>query len=309
MTSHDNSQKRESQEKELPKASIRLEFFRHDEKDRKEGEKYHPVQGGVSLKGRENAQKIGAEKKPVPEVGIIYGSPRKRSTESGYHQLFARKDEVVPDMTMQDIERLLEDSLGFRKGQRKHMETDLLDFYWEGEFKDEANKWYEAKKLMEFMLHKSDDLAREKKDTASTTYSRSAANVARLVDRFVRAYPTVKSIIRRDSERDVEKRQYEKFGNELQRFLSSHGSVIESFLLKVIEKTKGREAAEKSVGTLIANKGFSPSEGFSLRIEEGDDDMAIIIITCKDREWNIDVRVLSDIIRDADALDREIKES
>ena len=283
---------RESRES-LPKASIHLEFFRHDDKAKAaEGQPDTTVR--LTEKGRKHASEVGKEKNPNPEVAVAFGSSRERSVETAMRQMLADQPEIGEDTTLEDIKELVAGSV---KVGRKDMVDERLNFVWEGQFKDAAMDHYVNKKdYLLFAVEESDDLVRKLKDHSSTSYSRQAAGIAEIVRRYLEILPNFQRLVADNPDK------YLKFQNELQRFLGSHATVTESFLMKVIEKTKGRDDVMKFIESLPDKNGFGFSEGFSLDLV-GDETGTDIVLKYKDQQWELTPELIDEIIKDKEALD------
>ena len=109
-------------------------------------------------------------------------------------------------------------------------------------------------RYFDWLVHESSDLI-PAGSKENWSLNRQAANIASEIDRYVRISGRFDNIV---------KEKGSDFGNKMERFLGSHSGVLESFLIKVIEKTKGTEEAEKFVQAIP--EGFDFSEGFSTKI-------------------------------------------
>lgn len=119
----------QSKEKETIVPSIRLEFFRHDEREpMAEGQTDdHPVT--LSQKGRKHAVEIGKTKNPQSEVGVAYDSPRVRSKETALRQLLTNEEEITSADSYDDIKRKINQYFKARKfTARKDYTDERLNF-------------------------------------------------------------------------------------------------------------------------------------------------------------------------------------
>jgi hypothetical protein len=290
-------------------ATIRIEIFRHDEKaentnavEQTPGEDIDkPVR--LSKAGRLHATEVGKKKSLHPEVGIVYGSSRDRTTETALRQLLSN-EETIGDASLEQIKELIG---GHVKVGKKDKTTELLDFNFDGsvKFKDSTREHFLNKKdLLVWYLEESDNLIRTEKDNISTSYSRLAGNVAELVLRYVDMYPNWQRVASEHPEK------YSKFNNELQRLFGTHQGVSEAFLMKILEKTKGRDDVYKFIDSLKSKNGFSYSEGSSIIIAGSDvDSRKQITIKIGDEEIAIDDELVRQIMSDRDELNMEIKKS
>ena len=292
-----------SPENEPPEPSIRLEFFRHDEKDK-------PTTAGprigdefvrLTQKGREHSTEVGKTKNPEPEVGLAYGSSRERSTEAALRQLLAEETEIGSNDSLEDIQRKISEQLTVGK---KNIVSENLNFNWDGsqEFHDVAYDHYlRTKDALVFILEESDALVRKIGDEKSTSYSRAAARIAELVEKYIEIFPQWEKITAKDPEK------YAQHQNEMQRFMGSHQDALEPFLLKIIDMTNGRAAVEAFIDSLPDKNGFGFGEGFSVRIVRDAAGEPLAHISFKGQEWTVDAKVIKNIIQDGRALDEEIR--
>lgn len=283
--------------------SIRLEFFRHDEKEKASTAGLRPGDEQVRLtkQGREHSTEVGKTKDPHPEVGVAYGSPRERSMEAALRQLLANED-VAPEDTLEDVRGKIGEEL---KHGKKEVVSEKLNFNWNGSEvfnKTAYDRAFGPKDSLVFLREESDDLVKQLGDMESTSYSRGAANIAELVQKYFEILPQWERIAEQKPE------LYAQFKNELQRFFGSHQDVLELFLMKVIEKNDGPEGVEKFLASLPDKNGFGYSQGYSIKISQGEDGRPSAVITYNNEEWELTPEMLKEIIDERDALDREIAE-
>ncbi len=295
----------EKQEKIKP-ATIRLEFFRHDDKaasaipsSNEEADREVPL----SDHGRIHATEIGKEKNPNPEVALAYSSPRKRTTETALRQIFTDNEELNNNLSLDDINFLIDENLSLGKKCRT---TELLDFNYTGSdrFRQAAAEHYgKGKDLLVWYLEESDNLVISENDQICTSYSRLAGNVAQLVKKYLQAYSRWKDIVAENKDK------YTKFDNQLQRFMGTHQGVAEAFLMKAIEKTGGRNAVYEFINSLKSKNGFDFSEGYSLIISEDDQNKDIekkININYGKKSFMLNESVINNIILDQEELNKHI---
>lgn len=300
MTSFNPEKRGEFHEQEPMPSSIRIEFFRHDDKEKPlpDAPKKPDESVRISEEGRQHATEAGKGKFPNPEVGVVYGSGRDRTTETALRQLLANKEEITPDMTMEDMKTKISEEV---KVGRKDISSSLLNFNFDGSkgFHDAAyDHFLKSKDLLRWYVTESDNVVRAEKDSTSTSYSRLAGNVAELVDKYMKIYPRWKQITESDPDK------YASYHNELQRFMGTHQSVSEAFLMKVLEKTKGVEAVTRFIDSLKDKNGFGSSEGYSLSIHEVDGEITASI-KYGDQETTLHQDVLQQIISERDVLNEE----
>lgn len=280
-----------------PLPSIRLEFFRHDEKESDPGKPEQDIR--LTQAGREHASAVGLEREPQVDVAVVYGSSRVRSTETALRQALAGTGEIGPADSLEDMESMIDSRL--EVGQ-KSLVDERLNFHYGPAYIDPAmERFAKGKDYLVFALMESDNLVKEKKDKESSCYSRQAAGIAEIVERYFDALSRWEQITTEQPDK------YKKSGLELQRFFGSHATVTETFLLKVIEKQEGKEAALGFLGHDLGKNGFGYSEGYSLKISRDEESgEATGELSYKGRTWKIDRELLEEIISDRDELDKSI---
>lgn len=150
--------------------------------------------------------------------------------------------------------------------------------------------------FLKFLIEESDRMAEECGDDKSSTYSRQAAGIAQIVEKYVGIAPRFDSLVREKG-----------YDDELRRLFGSHGGVLESFVAKVIEKTRGREELGRFVGA-VGKQGFGFGEGFRIDIESQEGKGSVARISYERQgetpegsfafSEQIDPALLQDIIRE-----------
>ncbi len=277
------------------KSKIRIEVFRHDQRDKTikvPDEKSRLTKGGSI-----HAKEIGKTKNPNPRVGLAYGSPRERSQETALRALMANEDWVTEDMTMEEILKGIEERGGRGK---KIIASEKLNY--KGDVHPEYAKLYDyhffkACDAIPFLYNESDDLVRKLGDNEDFCYTRQAANVADFVKKYLGVLPHWEKLTE-------EKPEKYKEIDEMQRFLGTHGSVTECFLLKIIEKTEGKDEAKRFIDSLSNKNGIDFSDGISIDLGyEGEE--VKVKISFHDKTWDVDEAMIDNIIEDKTRLDEE----
>lgn len=284
--------------REIQPATIRLEFFRHDEKG-KPGEGQPDAAVRLSEKGRKSAIKKGKEKRPSAEIAMAYGSPRDRAIETAMRQMLASEESITDDMTLEDIRKLVNEEV---KVGRKDIITDKLDPQWRGSedfAKVVYDHYFQKKDALNFMYRESDQLVRNLKDKKSTSFTRQAGNVAELIQRYIDILPTWRKLVEQNPEK------YAQNNQELQRFFGSHHTVPESFLMKVIEKLHGPKAVDDFISELDDKNGFNASEGFNITMTAGKEGVTVTI-KYKDKTFHIEPNIVKKIINEREEFDKSI---
>ena len=128
------------------------------------------------------------------------------------------------------------------------------------------NEAYRDKKYLKFLFENSDDLASELQFEGQTTYSRQASAVAEIIEKYVKICPRWNQLVHDDGK---------KYTDTLERFFGTHQGVIESFLAKVIEHTKGEKEKDKFL-EILKNQGFDYVEGYDVEIISRNDETSQI---------------------------------
>lgn len=285
------------EQEDLSQYTIRLEFLRHDEKEipTKAGDRIGDETVRLTVGGRVNASLAGKDKNPNIGSALAYGSNRMRTQETALRQMLSDEDEITPDDSLEDIEDKMRRHLPVG---RKLIVSDKLDFDWTSnpEFNKVAYDHYLNKKdALLFVYNESDDLARQLSDTTSTTFTRSAGNLAEIVQKYLKILPNWQKTASKGN-----------YGKELQRFCGSHQDVFECFLLKIIEIKEGKQGVLEFLDQLPDKNGFEYSEGYSVVISSKDG-KATIGIEYRNKVWQISSEELSGIINSRDEFDRQIE--
>lgn len=251
------------------KATVLLHFFRHGEqfKDPAKSDPDYELSPAGRSQGLRKSKTI--EERTNLRQAMAFGSPRKRAQQTAAFAMAGQAlDTIVGDESLQELKEKLEEGIGYGS---KVMGDPRLDFFMDKNtpfgkvaFDAFANK----KQYMKFIVEESDTVARELHDEQGSTYGRQARGVAEILKKYL-------TVANRWTEL-VESGKYQD--PKLERFFGSHGGVTESFLLKVIEKTKGISERDKLVA-LMPN-GFDFTEGFDVEImPSGGDTRAAVRIT------------------------------
>lgn len=285
--------------KEQPTSKIVLEIFRHGERQRSKDVPNEELR--LTEKGRKQADKKGKGIKPSPEVSVAVGSPRPRSQETAVRVMLAEKDKITPAMSLEEIEEVINSESKYGK---KIISDPRLDFNVEGPVGEKADKAYDEGRTMEYLVYESDTDAIKFKDKKSTTYTGAAGDLAEIIKKYVRIAPNFDKLVEKNPEK------YARYNNQMERYLGSHQSVIEPFLIKAIEKVRGTEYKDEFVKSLGA--GFEDIEGFRVEINNTTQGVKLEIkYEMNDKQESVEAspEILEEIIKERDELEKKIKES
>lgn len=230
---------------------VSLEFFRHDEKEKSKPDQ--PEQEIPLTKEGRRHSKASSKNKDISQ-SVAFGSRFRRARETATYKMAGNMTDITGDETLEELEKKVNAQL--KVGKKVAVDERLsLEVDEESPYGKEANVAYGKVEWLKFLVEDSDRLANKYEDKESSTYSRQASNIAQIIQKYAKVAPRFDSL--------VQEKGYEK---EMKRFFGSHQGILESFLLKMIEKTKGKEEADRLV-KLLKNQGFDFSEGFHVDID------------------------------------------
>lgn len=248
-------------------SEIVLHLFRHDKKGKAmEGETDQQVR--LTPDGRAHAIEYANPDANLAQ-SVAFGSPRDRAQETAGLHMAGAHENITGDETLDELRVKLDNE--FKLGKAHKIGADpRLDFTSihgsvVGDGCDEA---YAKGVTLEWMVKDSDRLAIENNDEENSTYNRSAAQIANIILKYIKVSENWNKLVANG--------QYED--NKLERFLSSHQTVPESFLAKVVELTKGEDERDRLVDALDKN-GFKFSEGYDIRITRNANDKPTLHLT------------------------------
>ncbi len=130
---------------------------------------------------------------------------------------------------------------------------------------------------MEFIVEKSDGLAKEFGDEKGDTYSRMAGRIAEIIEKYIKIAPRWNELVQ-DEEKD--------YKETLKRYFGTHQGVVETFLAKVIEKTKGVEERNAFV-VALDKQGFGFAEGINIKIKTINNEQVIEVSYKKEKDGKV----------------------
>ena len=285
-------EKTKSFEKEKEYTSkIELHFFRHGER---EPIKEKPnIEIALSQKGREQA--IAKSKKTELSQVVAFGTPRIRAQETAGFVMAGKELALTGEETLKELKKKIDE--GLKIGTKLGIEKKL-DFP-----EDPTTEYYKAVlevfmkegNWLEFLINKSDELAKKYHDKKSFTYSRLAKQIAEIIQKYLKIAPRWNELVQDKSK---------NYKDTLERFMGTHATICESFLAKIIEKTKGKEEQNKFVQILKGGI-FDYVEGFDLEISNTAEGPKIHIYYKKEKDGQkfvfdeyINPKLLDEIIKE-----------
>jgi len=249
-------------------SKIELVFMRHDEKENDKTKSGEEVR--LTLAGKMHA-KEKAEQDDIRQL-VAFGSPRKRTQETAGLVMSGKLEEITGMETLEELKEKLDKDLPLKSGSKIRVD-DRLNF--EADFTSNYGKKVldavKNEKYLKFLVEDSDRLAREENDDKSSTYTKQAQAIASIVEKYYDIAPRFNELVQ-DEDKGYE--------DTMKRFLGSHQGILESFLAKIIEKTKGVEERDKFV-QVLNNQGFDYAEGFEIDIKNKELDEPIVHLSYK----------------------------
>ncbi len=235
-------------------SKIELVFMRHEEKENDKTKSDEEVR--LIPAGKIHAK----EKAEMDDISqsMAFGSPRKRTQETAGLVMSGKLEEITGTETLEELKEKLDKDLPLKSGSkiraddRLNFEVDSASAY--------GKKALEAAKsgnYLKFLVEDSDRLAEEDSNNKSSTYATQAQAIASIIQKYYTIAPRFNELVQ-DKNKNYE--------DTMKRFLGSHQGVLESFLAKLIEKTKGIEERDKFV-KILNNQGFDYAEGFDIDIK------------------------------------------
>jgi hypothetical protein len=250
--------------------------------------------------GREQTFERGKKLNPQVDVALAIGGDRTRTRETSARVMLAN-DGVTPEDSYEDIEAKIDAAMPLHG--KKIVEDIRLGYSDAGPISEAANEAYYAGRYLPFVINESDQKAIELGDVESATYTRMAANVAEIVARYLEVGNNFNRIA---SHTD----KYEKYGNQMERYLGTHISISESFAAKAIEKVQGSSQRDEFLEAVAG--GFAETEGIHLEIiNKGKDQTILMTYKIKDENKQIEIpkEVLDEIIQERKEFEEAVREN
>lgn len=272
-----------------------LEFMRHGEKDANSSK--WDKKRRLTERGREVAQERGHELNPQPEVSLGWGSPRERTQETALRVMLP---DIDKNATMEDMEKLIAEEQKFGK---KMIVDPRLDYVLANPPDEESLRASKENRGLRYIVEKSDSNALEVGDKISSTYTRAAANIAEVINRYVKIGGNFNRIASNEPEK------YSDFKNQLERYLGTSQGITESFVAKIIEMTQGTEKLNEFLKKI--GNGFGEIKGIHVEILNDGYGQKISVsyeLNGKSEVITVDENVLNEIMAERDKFEKEIDE-
>ena len=232
---------------------IDLYFRRHSIKSRHD-ETGADYSVGITDKGKQLARENSFKNVNMRNT-LIVGSPRIRTQETGAFMVLGDMDDITGNETLDELKKILNKDI--KIGSRIAVDNRL-------NFNDDPNspvgkflsEETSAGRFLKALVEDSDRITEETGDTSKSNYSFKAAEIARIIRKYISMSPRWNSLV------SNKENNYEP---TLDRYLNTHQGMQESFLAKLIEKTKGIKYRNQFV-EILDNKGFGYLEGMDVKI-------------------------------------------
>jgi hypothetical protein len=230
-------------------SEILIHFSRHAEKNR---------EGDLTQEGRIDAL-ADASAETNMRQSMVFGSEVERTRHTAALRMAGQQEGVTGEETFEELRKKVDKSFGLGKGSKVAIDENLNFSFPPGSFYDEYNEGIrtamEHDEGIKWFVQESDSIAEKHSDIESSTYSRLAASVARIIMKYAGIAP------RWDELANDPEKGYTK---TMERFVGTSALMLESFLAKVIDLTKGRE--ERVLFTTSVKNAFGYKEGFEVEI-------------------------------------------
>jgi hypothetical protein len=257
----------EQEPNENVESKVVLHFFRHAEPNRDADVPNESFE--LTTKGREQALHKSADLEVDGkdlDQSVAFGSPRNRSRHTAALVMAGESSDLISRAeSLEEIKAALD--MDLKVGSKIGVDP-RLDFYMDADspFWKEAEKATGSKEYLKFLVERSDQLAAELGDEKASTYSRQASNVASVIKKYMQVCGQWDKL--------VESQAYSN--PKLERFLGSHGGILESFLLKLVERVKGVEERDRLL-RIIPNH-FDYTEGIDVILTTVDSKPSVRVV-------------------------------
>ncbi len=247
-------------------SKVVLNFFRHGEKNPAPGTD-ELTKDGRKKAVAEFAARFGQDGNPHK---MAFGSWIKRSEETAALALentnldselvdsYGSVQELTDAIDAEATDASGEKGLAF--GSKTGVRENLGFKFKKGPVMDAAYAAIKDNNYLGWLAHEADTMI-PADDTETWGLNRQAANIADEIGNYVKVAGNFDRLVAKKTQEEGG----EDFGNTLERFMGSHSGVLESFLVKLIQKTKGEAEKEKFVNALP--EAFDFLEGFTVEIE------------------------------------------
>lgn len=298
--------------------SIRIELFRHDEKDKSEVD----TTARLTAKGKKGAIEEGKSKHPRLLQGYVVASPRERAMHTAALQFFGPNfaslnlEEEDFNIGFEHIGKQLQADHGVNMSQ-KFSTDERLNFNVEShpEFQEQFYSQYNESgdnRTLDWQKDNSDqlilDLAlRTNPEDALAEginnikgFKRMVGDLAEVFLEYFQKINWWQDMFQKDPN------HYDD--DQMDIFICSHSQNMECFLMRLIEMKEGLDFLESFLQSLPSRKSFiGYSKGFSLIIYANNGN-PVAILGFDDHSWEICETDLKQMISERDQFNTQVTE-
>jgi broad specificity phosphatase PhoE len=289
----ESSVNQESAEKYVSR--IKLNFMRHAEK----AESYSDndkVDSKVTLtsRGKREAKEKAKEFPNPQKMGIA--SSRDRAQETALFALAGTEEGITGEESIDELWEKVDKDIKY--GSRLGVDA-RLDFGFSKDDPEflELQEAFEEGTYLKKLIENHNQVVQEKgKDYGDSAYSKQARNIASLIKKYVGMAPRWNQLVKDKSK---------SYDDTLERVITTHGGISESFLAELIGQLKGAEELNRFID--IFPNGFDYLKGFEVDVlTMADGSLKIHLKMEVSREGgeiylfenNVPVEILNKIIKD-----------
>lgn len=254
---------KKSERLEKYSSKIILHFFRHAQRDF--NKKTPDIKSPLSAEGKKQA--IGKNEETNLLQSVAFGSASIRTQETAGLVMAGIDHTILDYENFDELKNKLNNELmvGSKIGVDSHLDIKTDD---STEYFKLLSKHSKEGDLLKFLVHESDTLAKKYNDKVTDTYSSLAKRMAEIIKKYLKIAPHWNKL--------VEDKGKSYIGS-LERFFGTHQTMQESFLAKIIKKTKGVAERNKFIKS-IQDVGFDYVAGFDIEILNTKDGQKIHIL-------------------------------
>lgn len=224
---------------------IMLNIIRHSKAEKGGERKLTPEGRQMALSQSEN-YRVGEGM----DQSVAFGSPTVRAKETAV-LIMGGPEAFTGDESLEELKAKIDEG---RKYGTKLSEDKGLNYVTSPVYEEALGNAYSQGKAIEFLVRESDTFVNSRDDHESSSYSRVAAHIAALVEKYITIAPRFDELVKNKN-----------YNATMERFFGTHAGISECFLLKVVEKLKGVEERDRLMHILGA--GFDNVEGLRIEID------------------------------------------
>jgi len=243
-------------------SKVHLVFLRHAEKVG--ANNIDAIDKGISLTEHGRGQSIEKGKKLDLKQALAVASNRDRTQETAMYVLAGKDEQITGDESFDELKEKVDE--GMKHGSRLLIDSRLDMPFVKGspehlELQEAADNGV----YFETLVNKHDEILDQKGFDDESVYAVQTKNIAGVIEKYVKMASVWDRLVK-EKEKD--------YTDTLERVLSTHGAISESFLAEFIEKTQGKK--ERNAFVALFPNCFDFAEGFEVNIETVPDEGVII---------------------------------